>query len=231
MDTVIPTIFPDYLIAVSTPQLNIQLPHKFLGRDVFPPMIRIPSTNNKLPELGHAGVLFINGKNGLTKYFEYGRYDRAALGVTRQVTIPDVAIDPKGRPTYKSLCKTLHQISTVAGQGGRISGAYIEVPTGGFSAMLAYCQKRVSANKDPQRAPYSLTTHSCIHFVKEVMEAGGVDTPWMLDPRPIGYIDRVRAGLPKLDYMPKKNTLSVENISLSGAPGENPQQAALGRRK
>lgn len=154
MDIVIPIVFPDYLIAVNTPPIEIQLPHRFLGRDVFPPMIRIPGSNNKVPELGHAGVLFIDGKKGITKYFEYGRYDRAALGGTRQVTIPDVVMAPNGHPTYRSLCITLYRISRGAGQGGRISGAYIQLPTGGFNAMLGYSQKRVGANKDPQREPY-----------------------------------------------------------------------------
>jgi hypothetical protein len=218
MDIVIPIVFPDYLIAVNTPPIEIQLPHKFLGRDVFPPMIRIPGTNNKLPELGHAGVLMIDGEHGTTKYFEYGRYDRAALGVTRQVTIPNVVITANGRPTDKSLCNTLHRISRGAGQGGRISGAYIELPSGGFNAMLAYSQKRVGANKDPQREPYHLLSHSCIHFVKEVMEAGGVDTPVMIDPRPIGYMDRVRDRFPDLDYALKGNTLSIKDINLPGSP-------------
>jgi hypothetical protein len=230
MDIVIPIVFPDYLIAVNTPPIEIQLPHRFLGRDVFPPMIRIPGSDNKVPELGHAGVLFIDGKKGITKYFEYGRYDRAALGVTRQVTIPDVVMAPNGHPTYRSLCITLHRISRGAGQGGRISGAYIQLPTGGFNAMLAYSQKRVGANKDPQREPYHLLSNSCIHFVKEVMEVGGVDTPVMIDPRPIGYVDRIRARLLALDYTPKGNILSIANIKLVGAP-DGQHRPAPGKRQ
>jgi hypothetical protein len=95
--------------------------------------------------------------------------------------------------------------------------------------MLAYSQERVSANKDPQRVPYSLISHSCIHFVKEVMEAGGLDTPVMIDPRPIGYMDTIRIQFPRLDYAPKENTLSIDKIKPLGAP-VGKHRAARGER-
>ena len=78
MDFVIPIVFPDYLIVVNERPVDIRIPDLIPGRDLFPDFIRVPVT--KLPDLGHAGVLFIKGRSGTTKYYEYGRYDRAALG-------------------------------------------------------------------------------------------------------------------------------------------------------
>lgn len=179
-DGVIPIVFPDYRI--STP----------IGR---------------LPGLGHAGVLFFHGGKGTTKYYEYGRYDTQALGLVRKVAVPDVKIGPHGRPTAASLAATLKVISTKAGHGGRISGAYIEVPWQ-YEAMLEYVTKRMALNSDPNRTPYSLTSNNCITFAKETAEAAGADTPWMMDPRPNSYIDELRGSFPPLDYDPTTGTLT-----------------------
>ena len=197
-DVVIPIVFPDYLIAVNTPAVSVQ-PPSFLGEN-FGTLIRIPATKNKVPELGHAGVLFFKGSSGLSKYYEYGRYDAAALGLTRRVPIPDLSM-LNGKPTKSSLAKTLAAISRKSGQRGRILAAYIEVK-GQFEKMLAYAKKRVQDNTDPAREPYGLLTNSCVHFMKDVMEEGGVNTPWIIDPRPNSYIEEVRGSFPKLDYSP-----------------------------
>ena len=52
----------------------------------------IESAGMKNPGLGHAGILLINNKTGLTKYYEYGRYDRENIGVTRSYAILNVVI-------------------------------------------------------------------------------------------------------------------------------------------
>src|SRR5262245_42781104 len=109
MDVAIPIAFPDYLIAVKTAAKELRIP--LTSRTVT----IIPATKQKVPHLGHAGVLFIDGKSGLTKYSEYGRYDAAEKGWTRSVAVPDVVI-VKGKPTRKSLIKTLARISEKAGQ-------------------------------------------------------------------------------------------------------------------
>lgn len=74
-DIAIPIVFPDYLIAVNTPKTRLQIPDLLPGLDILPDDIEIPETKNKFPELGHAGILFINGINGTIKYYEYGRYN------------------------------------------------------------------------------------------------------------------------------------------------------------
>jgi hypothetical protein len=210
-DLVIPIVFPDYLIAVNTPEVKIEVPDYLPWFDVLPENVTVPKTKNKVPELGHAGVLFINGNTGTTKYYEYGRYDPQALGLVRRVIIPDVKIGDDGRPTSDSMKKTLHVISQKAGQSGRIWAVYIEVENK-YDAMHKYAKERELQNKNPKREPYDLFTNSCVHFTKGVTEAAGVDTPWMLDPRPNSYIGEFRDDFPDLTYRPKGRSLDIEGI-------------------
>lgn len=206
MDVVIPIVFPDYLIAVNTPPTEV---------DILPwfdfDNIRIPKTKNRVPELGHAGVLFMNGKSGVTKYFEYGRYDRENLGLVRRIPLKnDVSVN-EGRVVLKSLKNPLREISRKAGQGGRISGVYIEVE-GKYKAMLDYAKLRMKQNVNKTREPYDLLSNSCIHFVKKVVEVSGSETPWMLDPRPNSYIGEFRDDYPDLDYDRKTDRLVIEGL-------------------
>lgn len=210
-DVVVPIVFPDYLIAVNTPEYKVEVPDILPWFDILPDSVKVAKTRNKVPELGHAGVMFLNGASGTTKYFEYGRYDPPALGLVRKISIPDVVMGEDGRPTIDSLKKTLHVISRKSGQGGRISGVYIEVE-GKFESMLKYANNRKEQNKNPNRVPYSLFSNSCIHFAKGVTEAAGIDTPWMLDPRPNSYIGEFRSDFPDLEYIPKGRSLFIEGI-------------------
>jgi hypothetical protein len=211
-DIAIPIVFPDYLIAVNTPKTRISIPDLIPGFDLLPDKVEVPETNNKFPELGHAGILFINGANGTTKYYEYGRYG-GPLGAVRKITIRD-AIMQNGHPTKASLSYTLSQISVKSGQNGRISGAYIEVPNQ-YKSMLAYAEKRYIENTNPKRKTYDLFTNSCNHFMKGVLEAAGVALPYMLDPRPNSYIDELRNQFKDLDYSKAGHTLKVEDAPAS----------------
>ena len=206
MDVVIPIVFPEYKISVATPPISV---------DIFPAMefdnIAIPATKRRVSDLGHAGVLFINGRAGTTKYYEYGRYDAEALGVVRRVPLPNAAAaDNKVKPA--SLKPVLRRVSRVAGQNGRLEGVYIEVPLGSFDAMLAYAEKRKLQNTRRTREPYSLFSNSCVHFAKQITEVAGVDTPWMVDPRPTSYAGEFRADFPDLDYRPRPDSLVIEGI-------------------
>jgi len=208
-DIAIPIVFPDYLIAVNTPPQSFEVPDLIPGFDILPERVTVPSTKNKLPELGHAGILFINGKTGTTKYYEYGRY-QSAQGNVRKIPIRDVKIDMSGHPTPLTLSYTLSQISKRSGQNGRIAGAYIEVP-GKYQAMLDYSLRRYKQNSDANRAPYELLWNSCNHFMKGVLDAAGVDTPAMVDPRPNSYIEEIRSDFRDLDYDPKGKGIILES--------------------
>jgi hypothetical protein len=217
LDVVIPIVFPEYKIKVSEPfRLEVKLDpveawglelfsgFKYSGPEVF---------DGKVEDLGHAGVLLIRGSRphtkGLTKYFEYGRYDDAEMGVARKVDVPDVVIGRDGRPTQKSLQRVLHVISKKAGHGTRISGAYIEVP-GKFNEMLKYATTRVSLNKNPKREAYSVWTNSCLHFTIRTAEAGGVATPSYINPSPTSFGEVLLEAYPDLKYDPKRGALEIE---------------------
>lgn len=207
MDVIIPIVFPDYLIGVNTPEIKVDVPDWLDDTGLFPDTVTVPSTQNKVPELGHAGILFINGASGLTKYYEYGRYDRANKGLTRRVAIPDARI-VNGTIHEVTLKKVLKSIAFKSGQRGRISGVHIEVENQ-FDNMLNAAQARVKENRDANRDEYSLLGNSCVHFMKEIIEAAGVDTPYMIDPRPNSYIEELRSDFPKLDYYPALDRLQI----------------------
>lgn len=175
-DLVIPIVFPDYRI--STP----------FGR---------------ISQLGHAGVLLINGHTGMTAYFEYGRYDRAGLGEVRRRRVPDIRLGRDGLPTETSLQRTLQSISLQAGHRGRIQATRIEVP-GQFRTMHLYAQRRQRENSDSSRTPYSILNNNCMTFAQQVAEAAGVSLPRMIDPRPNSYIEELREKYPNVDYTPPR---------------------------
>lgn len=203
MDVVIPIVFPDYLIAVNTPKTAISVIPWFDFDN-----IAIPATRNRVAELGHAGVLFVNGATGTTKYFEFGRYDAAGMGLVRRIAISDATVE-KGKVIPKSLKRSLCEIAQRAGQGGRISAAYIEVE-GKYKQMLEYAESRQRQNSNPKRRAYDLVNNSCIHFAKGVVEAANVGVPWMLDPRPNSYIGEFRADFPDLNYTVRTDVLEIE---------------------
>lgn len=95
-DCVFPLVFPDYLIAVPRPSIKVDLPDFLPFDDQIEDFLDDKTT--KLPELGHAGVLFIQdrGKRGTTKYYEYGRY-RSNKGETRRRPMPD-CVYADGKP-------------------------------------------------------------------------------------------------------------------------------------
>lgn len=203
-DVVIPIVFPEYRVTVAVPAASFDL-FPFIDFDNF----KTPAYKDKFSDLGHAGVLFINGSTGLTKYYEYGRYDSAGLGLVRKIAgLPDVRV-AKGEIVLSSMKNTLRHISQKSGQSGKIKAAVIQVP-GKFASMLTYAEQRKKQNGIPNRKAYDLFLNSCIHFVKSVAMAAGVDTPWLFDPRPNSYIGEFRDDFSDLDYSITSNVLAIE---------------------
>ena len=91
--------------------------------------------------------------------------------------------------------------------------AWIQAP-GRFQNMLDYAEKRMSENTFNTRREYSLLFYSCIHFVKEIMEAASLRTPIMVDKRPVSYIDEIRDLYPDLDYDPRKQVLLMDGRAI-----------------
>lgn len=96
--------------------------------------------------------------------------------------------------------------------GGYLERAGYEAQWNGkFQSMLDYAHKRMQENSNPNRKKYDLISNSCNHFMKGVLDAAGVDTPYMFDPRPNSYIAEIRLDYPKLDYSRAEHKLVVEN--------------------
>ena len=145
----------------------------------------------------------------MTKYYEYGRYDKEGKGIVRQITVSDVVLDKKtGMPTTESLTKVLGQISKATGQGGDITGAYVK--NDNFKEMNAHAQDQKAENANPSREKYSLTGNNCGTFLKETLEAGKAETPSMIDPRPNSYIEELRGIYPDVEYDASKKQVKVE---------------------
>jgi len=209
-DCVFPLAFPDYRIAVPRPSIDIDLPDLLPFDEVIEDAL--DDTTFKMPQLGHAGVLFIadRGSKGLTKYYEYGRY-RSNLGEARRKPVPDCTFK-NGKPEKGSLLNVLSVISKVAGQRGSISGAFIETP-GKFEDMLKYSMERVRQNNSPVRQKYDLITYSCNTFVKSVLDAADVKYEQslipILDVRPISFINTIQETHTDIEY--KSGKLQVED--------------------
>lgn len=180
MDILIPIVFPDYKIAaVGTTWSN----------------------------LGHAGLLIILGSTGSTRYFEYGRYDKASLGLVKKRMVPD-AKSVGGKVTDASLVPVLAVVAEEAGHGTRIAGAYILI-AGGFQKALTYAQDRLAENTKTDREPYRLIMNNCADFMKGGIKASGLKPPIMIDPRPNSYIAELRDVYQTLDYDPKTKALVI----------------------
>lgn len=156
------------------------------GRDgilvVFPDYkVDTESPLGKQP-LGHAGVLLIDNKTGLTKYYEYGRYATTdgtkgrvrSSDTDKALRLSDVVIDSEtGKPTQESLNKVLGEISKISGQGGAIEGAYVE---GDFDVMNEYAQDMLKESNpqyseyDKDREPYKLLSNNCATFGCDVLK-------------------------------------------------------------
>ena len=199
------------------------------GEDVVPivfPDYKISVNGQKVSGLGHAGVLIIDNVTGLTKYYEYDRYDKAGHGIVRNKSIPNVKIGSDGKPTPASLQKVLAAISKKSGHGGRIEAAYIESDE--FDAMNSYAQERMSQNSNSKRTPYSITSNNCGTFMCDVAKqdpAVADQFPWLFDPRPNSVITELREEFTPLDYNPTPKPKPAPKPKPTPKPKPDPDQA------
>ncbi|MDG1583143.1 hypothetical protein [Pseudomonas sp. GOM6] len=193
-DFVIPVVFPDYLIHIDGYEAEL------FGRK-----IKIPS--QKAPYLGHAGVLIVNGKTGLTKYYEYGRY--GPNGKTRSGSIPDVSLKG-GMIIESSLKRTLRAISSQHGQAGRIVGVVLRGQV--FDQALAWLKAKEAENSNPKRKAYDLSDHNCMTFVADLVDHIGLDSPFRPPVVvPSAYMMQFQIGNPDLEYDYVNDTLEISD--------------------
>ena len=175
------------------------------------PDYKISTPIGKIGNLGHAGVLLIDNKTGVTKYYEYGRYDKEGKGIVRTFAVPDVKMGQDKKPTLESLNKTLSVISEQAGHGGRIEGAYIESDK--FKEMKNYAESKIAENANSKRKEYSLRNNNCGTFAADVLKQDPSvkdKAPVIIDSRPNSIVKEYQNSFKSLNYDPKKRQVKIE---------------------
>ena len=178
------------------------------GRDAI--YIAFPKYRaNGIPFTGHAGTLLIDNKTGVTKYYEYGRYDKENKGLVRTVAVSNVVIGKDGKPTTESLNKVMKQLSDKSGHGGDIEGAY--VISDKFKEMNDYAKSKMAENSDPNRKEYSITGNNCATFAEDVItQDKSVDKPGSIVNSPVNIVDEYQEeGNARVQYKAKTQTTTI----------------------
>ena len=120
--------------------------------------------------LGHAGAVAVDPKTGLTRYYEYGRYD-SDFGQIKRRTIPDLIIGSDKKPTPESLKKLYDYLSNVFGKGFPVSAQYYS--DADYQKIVGFVTALMN---NPNRDPYSWSPLSkknhCKTFAREAINAG-----------------------------------------------------------
>jgi RHS repeat-associated protein len=192
--------FPNYKVETGA---SVSFKNPFTGKRV---VLKAPKL-----ELGHAGVLIIDNKTGVTSYYEYGRYDKEEKGIVRKVSVPNVVIGEDGKPTQESMDKVLASISKNSGHGGNIEGAYIESDKA--AEMKAYAEGKIKDNNNPDRKSYSLTGNNCATFAKDVVNQDpNVTKPSIVNPTPSNVVNEYQEeGNKRVNYNSKTKKSKVED--------------------
>ena len=162
-----------------------------------------------IPHTGHSGVLLINNKTGLTKYYEYGRYG-STIGKARKVEVPNITIK-EGRPTLESLNKVLKYISRKSGDNGDIEGAYIK--SNAFDIMMKYAEDVRAEANNPDRKPYNILKNNCATFAEDVIgQDESIEKPTIFIHTPVNTVEAYQEnGNARVFYDSKtQNTLCDE---------------------
>lgn len=131
--------------------------------------------------VGHAGVLLIKS-NGLTKYYEFGRYDPPVNnGLVRNKSVSNAEFGSDGKPTPLSLKTILSELSRKSGEKGRIRAAYFINMD--FDKMLA--QATATQPK------YDVISFNCGLYAESVILKGNpsINRPLIINTVPNNIVD------------------------------------------
>ncbi|WP_050566696.1 hypothetical protein [Vibrio jasicida] len=193
-DYVIPIVYPDYLVAIP-PEFQELWGVKIL---------------DKKEQFGHAGALIINGKTGLSKYYEYGRYEQfGTLGGVNNVGISDAVIED-GRITESSLANIMSELSQDAGQGGRIEAVVFIGDY--YDKAYEWLTDPKGPYRSPDRQAYDVTDFNCMQFVLDLLNALDIETHWTgFIVKPDDEMEELQEDYKDLRYTPGNRTLEIED--------------------
>jgi len=110
-----------------------------------------------------------------------------------------------GLPMCESLNNALFNISEIYGDNSNISAVYVD--NDNFYSMIALAESL--PNKDEPKKPddkgYNFFTYNCMHFVMNVLYAGGVNPGLLIHPVPTSQIQILGYRFPKINYRFPKN--------------------------
>lgn len=200
-DHALPIVFTEYLVTVPKDKCLMakRVP------DFIASAFGVGFTSNcKMSDVGHAGILFWNSA-GFTKYYEFGRYAEGSTGDTKRVKVANLNV--RVPLESSNLGAILHGISEVSGQKGVASGVLIEVP-GKFEAMHTYAKRRDLMKPGTGEDKYDLLSNNCGTFVHDVLRAAGITT--IKTAQPDEYLESLRLRYPDVEYNPRSRSLVIE---------------------
>lgn len=161
--------------------------------------------------VGHAGVLLIN-PTGLTKYYEFGRYDDAKRGEVRNPPVPNATMGADGRPTSTSLKAILRGLSAAAKEGETYDIRAALFNDVDFDKMKAF-----ATSKQPT---YDITNYNCGHYAETVILQGNprIDKPFILNPTPNNLVDEyIEEGNAEVTYDSTHDIIEIGSADESDA--------------
>ena len=192
-DFIFPIVYPDY---------QVYIPEKY----------RLSVLNYELigskEKLGHAGVLIINGQDGVSKYYEFGRYDKEERGIVRNVKIQN-AIIKDYKITESSLSNILDELSKTAGQNGRIESAVFIGDY--YKKAYNWLTNDNNPYRRNDRDEYNILNFNCMKFVLDLLDHLEIPINWPgLFVKPDQEIAELQDDYIDLRYTPGIKKIEIE---------------------
>ena len=127
----------------------------YINYDYYP----VSTPVGKIP-LGHAAVVAVDPDTGVTKYYEFGRYDTENRGIVRgapDIKIPNLIIGADGLPTAQSLDYLYSYLSRIFGKNSKVTATYY--PDSDFLSTIKFAEEFRKNHPD-----YNLLFNNCKTF-------------------------------------------------------------------
>lgn len=142
---------------------------------------------------GHAGVMLVS-PNGLTKYYEYGRYNPQSHSIVGEKLDAEIGNYRKiNIPNYNG--NNMQDIANVLKQSAHQDRILLtEIPGIDFNKALNYVNERMNADEDTRKElyDYNLLTNNCGTFANDVIRVGG---QYVIEPiikSPVNYTRKLK---------------------------------------